>query len=81
VIPGHGPPHDPGTAIAIAEADLAYLHKLRRAVQTALDAGADPESAAAAGAAVAPPRPAGELGSQRLGNGRCQAAELVAGVG
>jgi hydroxyacylglutathione hydrolase len=81
VIAGHGPAHDPETAIAIAEADLAYLHELHRAVRAAVDGGADAEAAAAAGAAVAPPRPAGEIGSQRLGNGRRQTAELVAGVG
>jgi hydroxyacylglutathione hydrolase len=81
VIPGHGPAHEPETAITVAEADLAYLLALRGAVRAALDAGADPEAAAAAGAAVPPPRPAGEIGSQREGNGRCQTAEFIAGIG
>jgi glyoxylase-like metal-dependent hydrolase (beta-lactamase superfamily II) len=77
VVPGHGRALDPAEAIAIAEADLGYLHELRRAVQDALASGDSRADAAEAGARVEPPRPAGELGDQRLGNGRCQVAELI----
>jgi len=78
VVPGHGPALERDQAIAIGEADLAYLHAVKEAVQVALEAGSSQEDAAEAGGAVEPPRPAGELGTQRLGNGRCQVAELVA---
>ena len=71
-MPGHGPALDANEAIAAGEADLAYLHQLRATVQDSLDSGASPDDAAEAGAAVEPPRPAGELGGQLLGNGRCQ---------
>jgi glyoxylase-like metal-dependent hydrolase (beta-lactamase superfamily II) len=77
VVSGHGPAHDAATALAIAEADLGYLHALRAAVLGALESGAAREQAAESGAAVAPPRPAGELGGQLLGNGRLQVEELV----
>ena len=76
VVPGHGPALDANEAITAGEADLAYLHQLRATVQDSLDSGASPDDAAEAGAAVEPPRPAGELGGQRLGNGRCQVDEL-----
>jgi glyoxylase-like metal-dependent hydrolase (beta-lactamase superfamily II) len=78
VVPGHGPALEPEQAIAIGEADLAYLYAVKEAVQGALETGSSPEDAAEAGGAVEPPRPAGEVGAQRLGNGRCQVAELVA---
>jgi hydroxyacylglutathione hydrolase len=78
VVPGHGPALEPAEAIAIGEADLSYLHTLREAVGSALASGSRPAEAAEAGAGVEPPRPAGELGDQRLGNGTCQVAELIA---
>jgi hydroxyacylglutathione hydrolase len=78
VVSGHGPAHDCEQAIAIGEADLAYLHALREAVRSALEGGSSAAAAAEAGAAVEPPRPAGEVGTQRLGNGQCQVAELAA---
>jgi hydroxyacylglutathione hydrolase len=78
VISGHGPALETGHAISIGEDDLAYLHALRKAVQRALEDGSSPADAAEAGAAVEPPRPAGEVDRQRLGNGECQVAELVA---
>jgi hydroxyacylglutathione hydrolase len=81
VVSGHGPAHEPEQAIAIGEADLAYLHALREAVRRALEGGSNPAAAAEAGADVEPPRPAGEIGTQRLGNGQCQVAELVASMG
>ncbi len=77
VVPGHGRALAPAEAIAIAEEDLSYLHELHRAVGEALASGSSPAEAAEAGAGVEPPRPAGELGDQRLGNGRCQVAELI----
>jgi hydroxyacylglutathione hydrolase len=81
VVPGHGAALEPAEAIAIGEEDLAYLHALREAVQRALEGGSAPADAAEAGAAVEPPRPAGEEKSQRLGNGKCQVAEFVASAG
>ena len=81
VVPGHGPALEPEQAVAIGEADLAYLHGVRDAVQVALEEGSSQEEAAEAGGTVEPPRPAGEVGTQRLGNGRCQVAELVASEG
>jgi hydroxyacylglutathione hydrolase len=77
VVSGHGPAHDAPAALAIAEADLEYLHALRAAVLGALESGAGREAAAQAGAEVEPPRPAGELGDQRMGNGRLQVEELI----
>jgi glyoxylase-like metal-dependent hydrolase (beta-lactamase superfamily II) len=81
IVPGHGPALTPEEAIAIGEADLAYLHAIREAVGRALASGSSPDEAAGAGAEVEPPRPAGELGGQRLGNGNCQVAELIARKG
>jgi glyoxylase-like metal-dependent hydrolase (beta-lactamase superfamily II) len=54
VAPGHGPLLQAGEALAVAEADLEYLHDLRRSVAAALAAGED--AAVAAGLAVRPPR-------------------------
>jgi glyoxylase-like metal-dependent hydrolase (beta-lactamase superfamily II) len=54
VAPGHGPLLDAGEALAVAEADLDYLHALRAAVEAALPEG--DEAAVAAGLAVEPPR-------------------------
>jgi glyoxylase-like metal-dependent hydrolase (beta-lactamase superfamily II) len=45
VVPGHGPTHSAAEALAVAEADLAYLRALRDAVAGALAAGADREEA------------------------------------
>jgi hypothetical protein len=81
IVPGHGPALTREEAIAIGEADLAYLHAIREAVGRALASGSSPDEAADAGAEVEPPRPAGELGGQRLGNGNCQVAELIARKG
>ena len=52
VVPGHGPELTAADALAIAEADLAYLWQLAAAVA----AGATREEARAAGLAVEPPR-------------------------
>jgi glyoxylase-like metal-dependent hydrolase (beta-lactamase superfamily II) len=81
VVPGHGAALSADEAIAIGEQDLAYLHDVRQAVQAALEAGSSAAEAAEAGAALEPPRPAGEEGTQRLGNGSCQVAELVGSPG
>jgi glyoxylase-like metal-dependent hydrolase (beta-lactamase superfamily II) len=77
VVTGHGHELDAAAAIVIGEADLAYLHAIREAVQRALAAGGSRAEAVAAGAAVEPPRPAGELGRQRAGNAELQLNELV----
>ena len=78
VCPGHGAPLDANRAREIAESDLDYLHALRRAVASALEAGDDQEAALAAGTAVPPPRalPADESESRR--NAERQFEELVA---
>ncbi len=77
VVPGHGRALGAAEAIAIGEADLAYLHALREAVAGALASGSSSGEAAEEGAGVEPSRPAVELGGQRLGNGTCQVAELI----
>ena len=77
VASGHGPLLDATQALAIAEADLDYLHRLRTAVAGALGDGR--EAAFAAGLAVELPRPAWpdfHDESQR-GNVETQLAELV----
>ncbi len=56
IVPGHGPELTAGDALAIAEADLAYLWELHDAVAR----GATPEDARAAGLAVEPPRRAAD---------------------
>jgi glyoxylase-like metal-dependent hydrolase (beta-lactamase superfamily II) len=56
VIPGHGPPLSAEEALGVAEADLAYLRSLQRAVVDALAGGGTREDARAAGLAVALPR-------------------------
>jgi hydroxyacylglutathione hydrolase len=58
VVPGHGPALDAAQALAIAEADLAYLRALRDAVAGALASGAGRERAHEAGLEAEPPRPA-----------------------
>jgi glyoxylase-like metal-dependent hydrolase (beta-lactamase superfamily II) len=73
VAPGHGPALTAAEALAVAEADLDYLHALREAVAGA----ADREAARAAGTAVALPRPAPEdLADMRTANVDAQIAEL-----
>jgi len=56
VIPGHGPELTAGEALAVAEADLAYLWELHEAVA----GGATPDAARTAGLAVPLPRPAAD---------------------
>ncbi len=56
VVPGHGPELTASGALAVAEADLAYLWQLHAAVA----AGATREDARAAGRSVAPPRAAAD---------------------
>jgi hydroxyacylglutathione hydrolase len=77
VCPGHGGPLGTTEALAIAAADLAYLHELRRAVAGGLAReGAD--AARAAGLAVAPPRAAApDLASAHAANVEAQLAELA----
>jgi glyoxylase-like metal-dependent hydrolase (beta-lactamase superfamily II) len=77
VAPGHGPLLDAAQTLAIAEADLDYLHRLRTAVAEALPDGRD--AAFVAGLAVELPRvawPEFHDESQR-GNVETQLAELV----
>lgn len=64
VIPGHGPQLTAADALAIAEADLAYLWELHDAVAR----GATREEARAAGLTVEPPRPADDLEEARAAN-------------
>jgi glyoxylase-like metal-dependent hydrolase (beta-lactamase superfamily II) len=78
VVCGHGPEHSPADALAVAEADLAYLRRLHDAVEGALAAGAAPEDARAAGTAVEPPRPGGDE-EMRASNAAAQLAELLTG--
>jgi glyoxylase-like metal-dependent hydrolase (beta-lactamase superfamily II) len=79
VVPGHGRALSGDEALAVAEADLAYLHALRDAVRGALVAGATREEAIAAGAAVEVPRGADddEDGRLRRDNGELQLSELA----
>jgi hydroxyacylglutathione hydrolase len=78
VIPGHGPPLDAEEALAIAEADLAYLRSLHAAVVGALDRGATREEAHAAGSAVELPRDcAPDLAEMRGFNVDRQIDEIV----
>jgi hydroxyacylglutathione hydrolase len=75
VVPGHGPELTPAEALAIAEADLAYLWELRDAVAAA----ATPEKARAAGLAVALPRPASDdLAEAKAANVEVALAERFA---
>jgi hydroxyacylglutathione hydrolase len=78
VVAGHGPPHTAAEALAIAEADLAYLRELRAAVAGALEPGADRDRARTAGLAVEPPRPASDgLDDMLVANVEVQLAELL----
>ena len=72
VVPGHGPELAAAEALAVAEADLAYLWELHTAVAT----GATREAARAAGLAVEVPRPAGDdLAAARAANVEAALAE------
>jgi hydroxyacylglutathione hydrolase len=78
VVPGHGPALTAGEALAIAEADLAYLRALWDAVAGALATGADREQARSAGLAVEPPRTAApDLTRMRESNVESQLRELL----
>jgi glyoxylase-like metal-dependent hydrolase (beta-lactamase superfamily II) len=69
VVPGHGPMLTAPEALAIAEADLAYLHELRDAVRA---------GGREAGLAVGLPRPApADLAGEHAANVESQLAELV----
>jgi glyoxylase-like metal-dependent hydrolase (beta-lactamase superfamily II) len=69
VVPGHGPALTAAEALAIAEADLSYLHALRDAVARANDREA--------GLAVPLPRPApADLAEMRAANVEAQLEEL-----
>lgn len=75
VVPGHGPELTAAGALAIAEADLAYLWELHDAVAT----GGTREKARAAGLAVEPSRPAADdLGQARAENVEAALAERFA---
>ena len=75
VVPGHGPALTAAEALAIAEADLAYLRALRGAAATSRD---DRERARAAAIAVPLPRPAAdELAPMHASNVEAQLEELL----
>jgi glyoxylase-like metal-dependent hydrolase (beta-lactamase superfamily II) len=74
IVPGHGPEHTAVEALAVAEADLAYLWRLHAAVTAALADGVD--AARAAGRAVEPPRAADDE-EMRAANAEAQLAELI----
>jgi glyoxylase-like metal-dependent hydrolase (beta-lactamase superfamily II) len=78
VVPGHGRTLNASEALAIADADLGYLHALKTAMRSALAGGATREHAIAVGAAVEVPRGAGEDdGRLRQDNAELQLAELT----
>jgi glyoxylase-like metal-dependent hydrolase (beta-lactamase superfamily II) len=78
VVPGHGPPLDVAEALAVAEADLAYLRSLHGAVVETLRHGGTREEAHAAALAVGVPRPsAPDLAAMRGFNAERQVAEIV----
>jgi hypothetical protein len=75
VIPGHGPELTASDALAIAEADLAYLWELHDAVAL----GETREDARAAGLAVELPRPAADdLAQAQAANVEAALAERFA---
>lgn len=75
IVPGHGPELAPAEALAVAEADLAYLWELHDAVA----AGATREDARAAGLAVPLPRPAADdLAEAQTANVEAALAERFA---
>lgn len=78
VIPGHGAPLEPGEALRIAEADLAYLRSLHAAVVGAFDRGVTREEAHTAGSAVELPRDcAPDLAEMRGFNVERQIEEIL----
>jgi glyoxylase-like metal-dependent hydrolase (beta-lactamase superfamily II) len=75
VVPGHGPELTAADALAVAEADLAYLWELHDAIAT----GATRAEARSAGLAVEPPRPAADdLAAARAANVEVALAERFA---
>ena len=76
VVSGHGPAVSGTEALAIAEADLAYLRALRDAVAQTLAKGGDRAHARDAGLAVVPPRPA-QIAGMHASNVEAQLDELV----
>jgi hydroxyacylglutathione hydrolase len=81
VVPGHGPVLTGGEALAIAEADLAYLRRLRAIVADVLAAGGDRVEAREAAMAVPPPRQApADLAEMHGANADAQLAELLSGL-
>jgi len=79
-VPGHGPVLTAAEALAIAEADLAYLRALRAAAAGVLGAGGDQEDARAAALAVPLPRQASDdLAAMHGANADAQLAELLPG--
>jgi hydroxyacylglutathione hydrolase len=75
IVPGHGPELSAPDALAIAEADLAYLWGLH----TAVAGGATREEARAYGLAVEPPRAAADdLAEERTTNVEAALAERFA---
>jgi len=75
VVPGHGPELTAGEALAIAEADLAYLWNLHEAVA----GGANPADARAAALRIELPRPAADdLAEAQAANVEAALAERFA---
>lgn len=78
VVPGHGPELTAAEALAVAEADLDYLWRLRDAVAGVLADGGGRDGAREAGTAVELPRTApDDLAELRAGNVEAQLAELL----
>jgi glyoxylase-like metal-dependent hydrolase (beta-lactamase superfamily II) len=79
VVPGHGPELTAAEALAVAEADLDYLWRLRAAVAGVLDRGGSSDGARKAGLAVETPRAAwDDLAEEHAANVEAQLAELLA---
>jgi glyoxylase-like metal-dependent hydrolase (beta-lactamase superfamily II) len=77
VVPGHGPELTAAEALAVAEADLDYLWRLRHAVAAVLERGGSSDDARAAGLAVETPRAAwDDLAEEHAANVEAQLAEL-----
>ena len=80
VVPGHGPVLTAAEALAIAEADLAYLRALRAAVAGVLGGGGDRLDARATALAVPLPRQVSDdLAEMHGANADAQLAELLPG--
>jgi glyoxylase-like metal-dependent hydrolase (beta-lactamase superfamily II) len=78
IYPGHGPPLTVAEALAIAEADLAYLRNLRDEVAASLADSGTAADARAAGLTVALPREASpDLIGMHAGNVEAQLEELL----